>query len=167
MKNKVLLILAFIISGSGLAQSNSSALSAVSVHVVKPLSMVKTADLSFGDIASGALDGTVVIALDGTRQATRGVTLIEAGNTSNVGSFQIFGFSNASFTVDIPTSISIETQDGANQMMVSNFMSNLGSNAVLDERGEATLVVGATLNVPALHTAGLYGGNFEIIVAYN
>jgi hypothetical protein len=131
------------------------------------LQIAKTADLAFGNIASGTADGTVVIAVDGSRTSTGGVTLIEAGNVSNAASFDITGYADASFTIEVPASIVIETEGGADQMTVNNFVSSLGADSVLDVNGEATLEVGATLNVSAQQAAGLYSGSFDVIVAYN
>jgi hypothetical protein len=74
---------------------------------------------------------------------------------------------DASFTIEVPTSIVIETEGGADQMTVDNFISSLGADSVLDVNGEATLEVGATLNVSAQQAAGLYSGSFDVIVAYN
>ncbi|MFN6377822.1 MAG: DUF4402 domain-containing protein, partial [Flavobacteriales bacterium] len=104
---------------------------------------------------------------DGARTSTGGVTLIEAGNVSNAASFDVNGYADASFTIEVPASIVIETAGGAEQMTVDNFVSSLGADSVLDANGEATLNVGATLNVSAQQAAGLYSGSFDVIVAYN
>ena len=138
-----------------------------SANIIQPLEIVKTADLAFGNIASGTSEGTVVIATDGARTSTGGVTLIEAGNVSNAASFDINGYADASFTIEVPASIVIETAGGAEQMTVDNFVSSFGADSVLDANGEATLQVGATLNVSAQQAAGLYSGSFDVIVAYN
>ena len=167
---KFLVFTAAILTTVGVfAQGNptASATATASANIIQPLEIVKTADLAFGNIASGTSEGTVVIATDGARTSTGGVTLIEAGNVSNAASFDINGYADASFTIEVPASIVIETEGGAEQMTVDNFVSSLGADSVLDANGEATLQVGATLNVSAQQAAGLYSGSFDVIVAYN
>ena len=169
MKKFLVFTAAIVVSVSSFAQGNptASATATASANIIQPLEIVKTADLAFGNIASGTSEGTVVIATDGARTSTGGVTLIEAGNVSNAASFDINGYADASFTIEVPASIVIETEGGAEQMTVDNFVSSLGADSVLDANGEATLQVGATLNVSAQQAAGLYSGSFDVIVAYN
>ena len=168
---KFLVFTAAILTTVGVfAQGNptASASATASANIVQPLEIVKTADLAFGNIASGTSEGTVEIFIDGSRTATGGVTLIEAGNVSNAASFDITGLADASFTVEVPVSIVIETAGGVDQMTVDNFYSSLNSdNSFLDANGEANLQVGAILNVAAQQAAGLYSGSFDVIVAYN
>jgi hypothetical protein len=151
------------------AQGNptASATATASANVVQPLEIVKTADLAFGNLASGTAAGTVTIATDGSRTATGGVSLIAAGSVQNAAAFDINGFADASFDIELPASIVIETEDGTASMTVDGFVSSLGADSVLDANGEANLEVGATLNVDAQQAAGLYSGTFDVIVAYN
>lgn len=169
MKKFFVFSVALVMSVGVFAQGNptASATATASANIIQPLEIVKTADLAFGNIASGTSEGTVVIAVDGSRTSTGGVTLIEAGNVSNAASFDINGYADASFTIEVPASIVIETEGGAEQMTVDNFVSSLGTDSVLDANGAATLEVGATLNVSAQQAAGLYSGSFDVIVAYN
>jgi len=152
-----------------LAQGNPTATASAtaSANIIQPLEIVKTADLAFGNLAAGTTEGTVVMGVDGTRTSTGGVTLVEAGNVSNAASFDVLGFADASFTIDLPASIVFETEGGADQMTVDAFVSSLGATSTLSALGEATLEVGATLNVAAQQAAGLYSGSFDVIVAYN
>jgi len=134
-------------------------------RIVQPLEIVKQADLAFGNIAAGIADGSVTIALDGSRSGMGGVTLIAAGNVNSAASFDIQGYPGASFTIDLPSSIDIES--GNDEMEVDNFVSSLGATNSLSNQGTATLVVGATLNVEANQAPGLYSGTFDVVVAYN
>ena len=169
MKKFFVLSAALVMTVGLFAQGNPSASAAAtaSANIIQPIEIVKTADLAFGNIASGTAEGTVTIAVDGSRTATGGVTLIEAGNVSNAAAFDINGYADASFTIEVPASIVIETEGGADQMTVDNFVSSLGAESMLDANGAATLEVGATLNVAAQQAAGLYSGSFDVIVAYN
>ena len=145
------------------AQSTASA--DASARIVSPLQITKTADLKFGNIAAGPSAGTVDMAISDVRTAAGGVTLISAGNVSNAAAFDIIGYPDATFTISLPSSISIAS--GANAMQVDNFVSSLGATSALDALGESALKVGATLNVDANQPVGLYTGSFDVTVAYN
>lgn len=169
MKKIIAFTFVLLISMGMHAQGNPSATvtATASANIIQPIEIAKISDLAFGNIVSGSADGTVIIAVDGSRTATGGVALIDAGSVSTAAIFDITGFADASFSIEVPASIIIETAGGANQMTVNNFVSNLGLDAILDENGEAKLQVGATLNVSAQQPAGMYSGTFDVIVAYN
>lgn len=78
MKKFFVLSVALIIAVGAFARGNptASATATASANIIQPLEITKTADLAFGNIASGTADGTVVIAVDGSRTSTGGVTLI-------------------------------------------------------------------------------------------
>jgi hypothetical protein len=102
---------------------------------------------------------------DDVRTSDGGVTLIAAGNESNAASFDITGAPDATFTIDLPSSITLESD--SDKMQVNDFVSNLGDSSVLSNEGTANLKVGATLLVEANQTPGLYEGQFDVTVAYN
>jgi hypothetical protein len=156
---------ALFVVGFSSAYAQSTASADASARIVSPLQMTKTADLKFGNLAAGPVAGTVDMAITDVRTATGGVTLIAAGNVSNAAAFDIIGAPDATFTISLPTSISIAS--GANAMQVDNFVSSLGATAALDAQGAQALKVGATLNVDANQAVGLYTGSFDVTVAYN
>ncbi|MBN2730557.1 MAG: DUF4402 domain-containing protein [Bacteroidales bacterium] len=145
--------------------ATASATANSSARIVSPLELIKEVDLAFGNIAAGPSAGTVTIATDGSRTGNGGITLIAAGNSNSAATFVVVGYPNATFTIDIPVSTTIEYN--GNQMVVDNYVSDLGASSVLDGIGEATLNVGATLNVASNQQSGLYTGTFDVIVAYN
>ena len=169
MKKLILITFSIVFSHEVFSQGNPSTTvtATASANVIKPIEIAKITDLAFGNIASGTADGAVIIGEDGTRTSSGGVSLIDAGSVSTAASFDITGFADASFTIEVPSSVIIETAGGANQMVVNNFVSSLGANVILDVNGEAKVFVGATLNVSAQQEAGLYSGSFQVIVAYN
>ncbi len=160
-----LLALVFV-SIEGHAQTaTASATANVSARIVAPLEIIKEVDLAFGNIAAGTSAGTVTIATDGARTGNGGITLIAAGNNSSAASFVVVGYPDATYTIDLPSSIVISYN--SDEMVVDNFVSDLGSVSQLSSIGEDLLNVGATLNVDANQAAGLYTGTFDVIVAYN
>jgi hypothetical protein len=148
------------------AQTASSTANAqASARIVTPLEIMKNVYLAFGNIAAGPTAGTVTIATDGSRSGMGGVTLIEAGNANSAAQFSIIGYPSATFAISLP--ISIDLSNGTSTMAVDNFVSDLGSASTLDANGEASLNLGATLNVNAGQEPGLYTGSFDVTVAYN
>lgn len=145
--------------------ASSTATASASARIVTPLEIMKDVDLAFGNIAAGPSAGTVTVATDGTRNGNGGVILIEAGNVNSAAQFSIIGYASATFAITLPSDI--EISNGTSQMTVDNFISDLGATSTLDGNGEATLNVGATLNVNAGQEPGLYTGSFDVTVAYN
>jgi len=143
----------------------STATATASAQIIQPLVITKVTDLAFGNIASGTAAGTVVIDTESNRMGDGGITLITAGSVSNAANFSITGYAEATFTIELPTSIVIASS--GNEMTVDNFVSSLGETSTLDELGAADLYVGATLNVEANQAPGLYEGTFDVTVAYN
>lgn len=146
-------------TASALASADASAI------IITPISISKTADLKFGNIAAGPVEGIVVMSVDDVRSGEGGITLIAAGNESNAASFDITGIPDATFTIDLTQSIFVYT-DG-DKMEVNEFVSNHGDSSMLNNEGIANLKVGATLIVNPSQTPGLYEGQFDVTVAYN
>ncbi len=157
-------------SGPGGAPSPSPGIQQVAVpyvtaNIVQPIQINKIADLDFGDIAAGTSStGTVVVAANGNRTSTGGVSLINSG-THTAANFSITGHPNASISIILPASAIINS--GSNSMLIDNFISNVGSSTVLNSLGQSSIDVGATLSVDVNQPYGLYTGTFDVIVAYN
>lgn len=135
----------------------------VTAKIVPAISIVKQADLLFGELSAGATPGTVVIDPAGSRTATGGVTF--AGTTFSVASFTVSGGANKTYSITLPGSITIS--DGTNTMTVDTFTSNPSGTGTLDASGTQTLTVGATLSVGANQPPGTYSGTFQVSVDYN
>ena len=156
----ILTLLGFVFTELSYAQNCTA-----SATIVPPLQLIKTADLSFGEIIAGTQDGQVSVGINNSRTANGGVQLVGKEDNLNTAAFDIQGFPNSSFTVSIPSFIFIS--QGSIDMKVENFVSSLGNTSTLDSRGVAALKVGATLNVNANQPIGLYTGAFDVTVAYN
>lgn len=143
----------------------SGSLSLASACIVTPLEITKNVDLVFGNIASGSGIGVVSVATDGTRNGNGSIVLIENGYTNTAAQFSIIGYASTTFAITLPASVTIS--NGTSQMTVNNFISDLGATATLNAYGEATLNIGATLNVNPGQEPGLYQGFFEVVLAYN
>lgn len=134
-------------------------------HIIQPIEINKITDLRFGNIAAGTAAGAVVISTTGDRSSLGNVTLIDAGDNSSAAKFDITGHPDATFTISLPLSIRIAT--GIYEMEVIDFESSLGDSSILNAQGEASLKVGATLNVEANQEPGFYTGSFDVTISYN
>ena len=170
MKNisKVLAIavIALGLSNSSFAQATATA--SATATIITPITIVKTADMNFGNVAvSATLAGTVVLAPAGTRSTggAGGVTLPASVGTVTAASFTVSGQGGYTYAITLPTSKTLTS--GANTMTVDNFSSNPATTGTLSGAGSQTLTVGATLNVTAGQAAGVYTNATGVPVTVN
>jgi len=112
--------------------------------------------------------GTVVLAPDGSRTRTAGVTLPAfATGTVTAASFTVNGQGTNTYAITLPSS-AVTLTSGANTMTATTFTSTPSGTGALTA-GTQTLTVGATLNVAAAQPAGTYvtGTPFSVTVNYN
>lgn len=143
---------------------------AVRATVVAPITITKAVDLNFGSFAADDLTtGTVVISTGGARSFTGGASRVTSGNgTVTAASFDVTGAGNSTFSISLPTSVTLTRDGGSETMSVASFLSNPASPGALVD-GAATVAVGATLSVAAAQVVGLYenADGLAVTVAYN
>jgi hypothetical protein len=124
--------------------------------------------MDFGNVAVNASSGTVVLAADGSRTATGGVTLPGTSGTVTAASFDVAGEGAYTYSITLPSSVTITRNSGTETMTVDAFTSSPSSTGTLTA-GAQTLTVGATLNVGASQVPGTYvsGTAFTVTVSYN
>lgn len=149
--------------------------SSAKVHLVERLTLLKTADLNFGMIIPGSTPGTVVIAPDGTRTKTGGVTL--AGNRGHPAEFAGYGRFNRLVTLRVGANFRNVTRvNGTETMRFDTFIVGSTPTAQLttaplafrigSPSGVFTFPVGATLRVNANQAPGVYVGSFDVTIVY-
>jgi hypothetical protein len=157
------IVLAFqLAAGSALAATGSAT---ATVVTVRPLTLVKTDDLSFGSLIPSATAGTVKIdPTTDARTSTGGVTV--AGGTPSAARFVALGLINIYSNITLPTSITLNRTGGGAAMIVDAITTNgpatrlFPGTAILDVR------IGGTLNVAANQQVGDYAGQFNVTVVY-
>lgn len=158
---------AIILAPATVAQAQSSTDTATATStatVVTAIAITNSADLAFGKIVAGATAGTVVMSTAGSRSATGGTKLGNAGSAS-AAAFSVTGETGATYSITLPASASLS--DGAtNTMVLDTFTSNPSGTGTLTG-GSETVNVGGTLNVGAAQVAGAYTATFDVTVAYN
>lgn len=128
----------------------------------RPLKVQLVQNLEFGNIGATNITGTVTIGSDGSKTLSAG--LLDLGGLSAPAIFTVQGVKNAAFTITLPASATI-SGPGASANL-SDFQSTPSISGVLDNRGQATISVGATMNITPALWEGAYTGPFDIIVTY-
>ncbi len=168
MKNRIILSAVIMLAFGTIANAQSTATATATATVITPISIAKTADMSFGNLAvQAATGGTVVLAPAGTRTSTSGVTLPVAAGTVTAAAFTITGSGSSTYAITLPSSVTLTRASGSETMAASSFTSNPSATGTLSS-GTQNISVGATLTVAAGQVAGTYNsGNFNVTVNYN
>jgi hypothetical protein len=161
---------AFVIIGLAFTVSSFAQVSATATAtatIVSPIAITKTTDMNFGNVAVSSAAGTVVLAPDGTRTRTGGVTLPATVGTVTAAAFNVTGTAGYTYSIVI-TGAPLTVTSGANTMTVTAFTSTPATPGTL-AAGNNALTVGATLNVAGSQAAGVYvsGTPFTVTVNYN
>lgn len=161
---------------SPLASANTDTLS-IEANILSPLTLTKSADMSFGDIIpDDAASSTVTLAADGSISVAGGATT--PGGNHGVGKFVLVGANATPVTVTHDTSLVLTRAGGSETMTVDNFtyQANVGTlsgvptsgNVVvnLDATGNAEIDMGADLEVGIDQAAGTYEATMTLTAAY-
>lgn len=166
----LLLIFAALISApAAYAQSSNSEATAVTIG---PMSVVKVADLNYGNLVAGTSAGTMTVdTRNGNVSTTGGV--VRAGGGTSRANFIIYGPENQIVRIRIPSTILINRDGGGanmriDRMSVGNANRSLGTNVIgrLSTTGVFNLTVGGRLRVNANQQEGGYSGTFDMTVDY-
>ncbi len=144
------------------------------VVVVRPLSFIEVKDLHFGSILASNTAGSVVIAPNGTRTRSGGVTL--AGGAPQPAEFAGMGTANQNVDISLGSN-SIWIYGPGTRMRVRNFLIGSTPTAVIltttprrfriaSSTGIFRFPVGATLDVNASQLPGIYEGTWDITLNY-
>ena len=168
MKTRLLLSILAITGFTSTTFAQATDVATATATIVTPISIAKTADMSFGNIAVSATSGgTVVLATAGTRSSTSGVTLPATAGTVSAAAFTVTGTGSFTYTITLPSSVTLTHTNGTDQMTASSFTSNPSGTGALTS-GTQSIAVGATLTVAAGQASGVYtSGNFNVTVNYN
>jgi hypothetical protein len=161
-----LVIAMFLISGTAFTQVTATA--TASATILAPISLTKTVDMNFGNLAVNNTPGTIVLTPASARTATGGVTFLPSNaGTITAASFDVVGLADATYSITLPAGATT-ISNGINDMTVDNWTSDPTPTGTLTG-GTQVLNVGATLNVPASSLAGVYTSAtpFNVTVNYN
>lgn len=129
-----------------------------------PIFLTKVADLAFGAVVTSATAGTAVLAPDGGRTSTGGVSL-GAFSPGAPASFNVQGTASSLYAITLPASATLTAPTGGT-LTVNAFTSSPSATGVLNPSGLQVMAVGATVNVAANQPEGAYAGTFPVTVFY-
>jgi Domain of unknown function (DUF4402) len=161
------LLLVVGLSTSAFAQATVSATATTTVTIVTPLGISKTVDMNFGNVATNGVAGTVAMTPAGVRTPTGGVTLPATAGTVTAASFAVTGLGTYTYAITLP--VAPITLAGTTAGVTASTFTSTPSGTGALVGGAQTLLVGATLNLPASTVAGSYtnAAGLAVTVCYN
>jgi hypothetical protein len=165
---KFFVIAVALIAFSVTTYAQVTATANASATIVSPIAILKVLDMNFGNVASSAALGTVVLTPASTRSSTGGVTLPATAGTVTAASFTVTGTAGYTYAITLPVA-ALTITSGGPSMTVDTWTSNPTPTGTL-VGGTSTLTVGATLHVGANQASGVYGilaETFSVTVNYN
>ena len=143
--------------------------------LVNALSLVKNADLNFGNLIAGTTAGVVTVSPASARTSTGGV--VQAGGTVSAARFQGFGLPGSRVRVRQPSGTYTLTRSGGGATMMLRNLTVEADNLIDLGRGNSgqfriglpglfTVRVGGTIDVGANQLSGAYVGTFDMEVQY-
>ena len=159
-------VLMFAASATANAQATTQA--TATATIVTPISIVKTADMNFGNLAVDAVNGgTLEILPDGTRTPTGGVSLPATIGTVSAAAFTVTGNAGYTYAITLPSNIVLQHSGAFESMMADTFTSTPSLTGTLT-LGTQNITVGATLSVAPGQLDGVYtSSDFDVTVNYN
>jgi hypothetical protein len=155
MKTKIL-TLSIILTGfvcNSFAQATAYA--TTTAVLVAPIAIINTVNMHFGTVASSATAGTVVLDFANGRTTTGGASLPVGGVAATTAQFVVTGEGASSFSIAIPTAPITLSGSVTGTLTVGSFLCDQGATTTLIT-GSRTLLISATLDVPANTAAGVY-----------
>jgi len=162
------LLVVVVFSASSFAQQSSTATASTTATIVTPILITKATDMNFGNVASGASVGTVVLTPASARSTTGGVSATTAmGGTISAAAFTVTGQGSYTYAISLPVA-AITLAGTTAGVTVGTFVSTPSGTGTLTA-GTQTLQVGATLNLPVSVAAGSYtnAAGLSVTVNYN
>jgi Domain of unknown function (DUF4402) len=143
------------------------------VIIVTPLSFITVSQLDFGKLIASNVAGTVTLSPGNVRSVTSGI--IPIGNGTQVAKFAGFGRNGQNVDISLSSNTIFLNGPGV-KMRVRDFVIGSTPTAVLSTvpsrfriasaSGAFTFPIGATLEVGANQTPGVYTGTYQITLQY-
>ena len=135
------------------------------VQLMKPLTLVKLADMDFGNLGVTSAGTAVIDAVTDTMTTTGGV--VPLGGNARAALFRGFAQGNAVVNIKIPNRASTLTRVGGTETIrIDNFTLDGQSKRTMAAAGLFDFKVGATIRPAAGQAEGVYTGTFEVTIQY-
>ncbi len=167
---KLFLVFAVVagFAANSFGQASVSATATAAATIVTPLAIANAGNLNFGNIATNATGGSVVITPAGARSTTGGVSLPTTIGTVSAAAFTVTGETDYTYAITLPAGPTTIDDNNGHTMSVGTWTSTPTPTGELTG-GTETLYIGATLTVGASQAAGAYLSDtpFQVTVVYN
>lgn len=151
------------------APNEDTATAEGSVTILRPITITKTADLSFGRIVKPRDGGAAVIIKSGDDSVNvDGDAYALPGVATSRAKFTIEGEGGANVSVSVPSSFTLVSDvDGKIEV---DLESDLGKSTTLSDKpgygGSADVNVGGVFKIASDTPTGFYRGEFSVVAAY-
>lgn len=133
--------------------------------ILKSLSVLKQADLDFGELIVSGAGTSVMDPVSGTATTTGSVT--PTGVPGHPAQFTATGSRNSVVIIRVPNApVTLTRVGGTETMTVSNWTLDGPVNRKIPLNNAFNFSVGGTLNVAAGQVEGTYSGTFAVQVQY-
>src|SRR5438067_12598699 len=117
------------------SNAQATAQATATATIVTPISITKVSDMNFGNVAvQASTGGTAVLATNGTRTRTSGVTLPAVSGTVSTANFTVNGNGSYTYAITLPSSavtLTNTTGTGGETMTATTFTSNTSGKVTL------------------------------------
>ncbi len=156
-----------VLTHSDAPKSTASLIVSANARVVGALAIHKVQDLEFGDVRApgGAGSVTVRAANDASAGRTSAGGVVLAGTSFSAAQFSVYrsGGDLSRVEVTLPARAILSRVGGGENVTVEDFVSTVVPECA-QVSCPASVVVGATVRVPASPVAGRYVGTFAVTV---
>ncbi len=133
--------------------------------VMKPLTLAKVRDMTFGDVGAIGAGTMTINPVTGAVSVTGGVSSL--GGTVQTARFAGNTPSSAVVNIRVPkTDVTLTRIGGTETLIASNFTLDGQAKRSLASAGVFQFDVGATINVAAGQAEGVYTGTFNVTIQY-
>ena len=135
------------------------------VVLVRPLTLVRTADMDFATLGVTTGGTATIVPLTGAMTVTGG--LLHLVGTPSPARYSGAASKQTVVNIKVPkTPVLIRRVGGTETLSVSNFTLDGQDKKVLAQQQSFTFAVGAQITVPAGTVEGLYTGQIDVTVQY-
>lgn len=157
------LLLATLPTGARAARVAAATPAKANAALLRPLTLLKTADLDFGTIIVSSAGTVVIDPTSNSASKTGGLVL---SGTAAAASFTGAATGLSLIFIPTPGPITLTRSGGTQTMTVNNFVVQGGNIRITFANGAFSFNVGATLNVATGQADGLYLGTFNVDATY-